>query len=65
MILKWGILKKLETLEIKNEQNLIKKNLSEKEVFQRKLKAMLNLRSAEIKISNNPNSKRLEITIKE
>jgi hypothetical protein len=41
------------------------KKLSEKEVFQRKVKAILNLRSADTYTCYNSNSKRPEITIKE
>ena len=46
-------------------KEISKKKLSQKEVFQRKLKVILKLRSAKIKIYNNSNSKRPDITIKE
>jgi hypothetical protein len=46
-------------------QRLIRKELSEKEVFQRKVKAILNLRSADSNTCLNSNSKRPEITVKE
>ena len=40
-------------------------NIFEKEIFQRKVKAMLNLSSAEINSYNNSNSKRPTIATKE
>ena len=43
--------------------NLKKK--SEKEVFQRKVNAILNLKSEELETYNDSNSKQTEITIKE
>ena len=53
------------TLEIKNKQKLIKKKTSRKRSFQRKVKAILNLRSAETNSLNNSNSKRPETSVKE
>jgi hypothetical protein len=45
-----GTFEKLKTLVIK-KQKLIKKTLSQTEIFPRKVKAMLNLRSAKISVT--------------
>jgi len=42
-------------LAIENEEKLIGKKLSKKEVFERKVKAILNLRFGEIEIYNSSN----------